>query len=122
MNIAAHDVGFSSLEIAAYFRPSELCRYLLSMLPSPANVEVALEVAEENREEFTSVISQLPIVEWQRQIGLQEEYMCVERVISVLLAESKYNLRPHKVERDGDGVDSEEGGGTTSSLCVLVPF
>ena len=60
-------------------------------------------------------------MEWQRQIGLQEEYMCVERVISVLLAESKFNLRPHKaLERDGDGMDSEGGGCTTSSLCVLV--
>ena len=32
--------------------------------------------------------------------------------VSVLLAESKYNLRPRKaLERDGDGVDSEERSG-----------
>ena len=114
MNIAAHDVGFSSLEIAAYFRPSELCRYLLSMLPSVDHQQQAIQAAGgPDADAFIRAISAIPVVEWQRQLGLQEEYLSVDRVLAMVVHLSP--THPH-IQQEGDQDEDD----LSPPLCVLV--
>ena len=78
--------GRTPLLLAAYNTRIEVTRFLLSINPSLANLQyrrkaLGVQVVSRNRgrESFPEVISHLPVCEWQRQLGLQDEYLNVER-------------------------------------------
>ena len=87
MNVT-NKYGFTPLQEAAKCENLEVTRTLLSMNPSLTSHREALEAVRIHTSEPDSyvytVISRFPVVEWQRQLGLQEEYMCVERALFLL--------------------------------------
>ena len=83
MSVRTND-GETPLQRASIFGQIKVSRLLVCMNPSPANQQEALSAVHFNRESFTAAISLLPVVEWQRQLGLQDEYLCVERAVIIL--------------------------------------
>ena len=47
------------------------------------------------------VVSQLPVSEWQRQIGLQDEHLCVERTLFFLEIEEQQCAATASIMIDG---------------------
>ena len=103
-----NNYGRTPLQMAAYFGRIDITCVLLSMIPSSESQQDALKAAQRSnnatrRDTFTLAISQLPVVEWQRQLGLQDEYLSVERTLLVLAQQ-----------------DSPIAHANPPSLCVLV--
>ena len=91
--------GETLLQRASYFGQIEVSRLLLSMIPSPANQQDALSAAVFNRESFTAAISLLPVLEWQRQLGLQDEFLDVEITLSILEREEEPGQHHHHLNK-----------------------
>ena len=72
--------GYTALQIAARSGYIEIVQSLLSMEPSSELQNEALTYAPET---CSLTISQLSVSEWQRQLGLQNEFLFVEGVVSV---------------------------------------
>ena len=115
MSVRNND-GKAPLQYASFFGKIEVARFLLSMIPSPANQQEALSAADiRTRESFAAAISLIPVVEWQRQLGLQDEYLCVERTL-ILLAQQKDEQELQEQHQESPILINT----TNESLCVLV--
>ena len=120
MNVSDKD-GRTPIQVAAYFGRIEVIRLLISMNPSSERQQEALSAVGTNSDDshayessFTrnraaiyTGISSLPVVEWQRQLGLQDEYLYVERTVLIL------DQQQYQQQQQATTTNSE-------SLCVLV--
>ena len=77
------DAGMNVISLAGSGGHITTVRYLLSMCPSEEHQASAITYADS---EYTEqCISNIPVREWQRQCGLQGEYLQLEHTVSVLL-------------------------------------
>ena len=74
--------GRTPLITAISYRQIDATCALLAMDPSFANLQRALGCRDQG---LVEVVSQLPVVEWQRQLGLQDEFLYVQYVLSVVM-------------------------------------
>ena len=87
---------------------TEIIKLFLSMLPCQLSrdraIQEALDGEIDNFEEFQSTVLSLPIIQWQRQLGLQEEYLSVTHVLNIHHAAEIYSsgacLLPVVLEED----------------------
>ena len=106
--MSARDIdGKTPLQHASHFGKIKFARLLLSMVPSPAHQQEALTEVYHNHEFFKRAISFIPVLEWQKQLGLQDEYLTVERTLVILESEELHHQESPILI-------------TTDSLCVLV--
>ena len=73
--------GDTPIQLASREGHMDCVRALLSILPSTAAKQDALQVASSPK--LRRQITRIPLIDWQRQLGLQDEHLCVERALCV---------------------------------------